>query len=82
MTYTIRSATWGNVDCTSAVIMTDEVAAVAISAVDTPEEWQAFQVWAAKNPVTDMPAPVTAVRKPTLVDRVAAIEAKLGMVSS
>jgi hypothetical protein len=43
MSYTIISAWWGNEDNTSAVIITEEAAAVAISEVDTPDEWASFQ---------------------------------------
>jgi hypothetical protein len=45
MSYTIISARWGNEEKTSAVIVTEEAAAVAISGVDTPDEWASFQQW-------------------------------------
>jgi len=45
MPYTIISARWGNSESTSAVIITREAAAVAISEADTPEEWARFQEW-------------------------------------
>ena len=47
MPYTIISARWGNNERTSAVIITKEAAAVAISVADTPEEWARFQEWRA-----------------------------------
>jgi hypothetical protein len=45
MPYTIISARWGNKERTSAVIVTQEAAAVAVSEVDTPGEWASFQRW-------------------------------------
>jgi hypothetical protein len=53
MTYTIRSARWGNREHTSAVILSDEVGHVAISETDTPKEWAAFQVWTQTNTVVE-----------------------------
>ena len=47
MPYTIISARWGNSESTSAVIITRESAAVAISERDTPEAWVRFQKWRA-----------------------------------
>jgi hypothetical protein len=55
MAYTILSATWGNEQQTSAVVVTQEVAAVAISQVDTPAEWANFQNWLKTNPVAPLP---------------------------
>lgn len=55
MSYTIQSAQWGNVEQTSAVIITQEVGAVAISIIDTPSEWAAFISWAGTNSVSSVP---------------------------
>ena len=66
MTYTIQSAQWGDEARDSAVIMTAEVAAVAISARDTPEEWAAFQEWQTSNTVAELsprPPPLTKDQK-------------------
>lgn len=68
MTYTILSAQWGNEDKSSAVITTKEAAAVAVSPVDTPEEWYAFLEWSSKNYVSDLAAPVSSPPKITLGD--------------
>jgi hypothetical protein len=56
MIYTMQSAQWGNSDHSSAVIVTEESGAVAISAVDTPREWAEFIEWAKGNVVVDEPA--------------------------
>lgn len=45
MTYTIISAQFANSEHTSAVVMTEESASVALSEVDTPEEWVAMLEW-------------------------------------
>lgn len=47
MTYTIKTASWGNEDKSSAIINTEEVGHVAISAADTPDEWQNLLQWEA-----------------------------------
>jgi hypothetical protein len=47
MTYTFLSAQYANAEHTAAVAITLEAAAVALSAVDTPAEWEAMHVWAA-----------------------------------
>lgn len=58
MTWTIRSARWGNDDHTSAVVLSGEVGHVAISEVDTPEEWKGFLQWVSYgHPVEDLPPP-------------------------
>lgn len=64
MTYTILSAQWGNEDKSAVVAITREVAAVALSAVDTPEEWAAFQKWAQSNLVSALPVPVVVTLTP------------------
>ena len=76
MTYRIRSARWGNEDKTSAVILTDEVGHVAISALDTPEEWAAFQQWTKKNMVADARPKPRALTPQQKFDR---LFARLGM---
>jgi len=78
--YTIRSAQWGSAAQDSAVLLTAEVGYVAISAVDNPGEWEAFQAWAKSNAVAAalaLPAP----RADPLERRLAAIEARLGIVT-
>jgi len=55
MTYTIRSAQWGNEAHTSAVIDTVEVNNVAISLADTPQEWAAFLIFASTHIVAEVP---------------------------
>lgn len=45
MPYTINSAQYANADKTAAVINTVEVADVAISTVDTPDEWMSLLQW-------------------------------------
>lgn len=42
MTYTISAAQYANAERTAAVVMTEEAAAVLLSATDTPEEWAAL----------------------------------------
>ena len=72
MTYTIRSATWGNTDKNSAVILSDECSYVAISEADTPEEWKNFTEWQKTNPVSDLPVGKPMTKKDIL-------EKKMGM---
>jgi hypothetical protein len=67
--YTILSARWGNAEHTSAVILTAECAAVAISAADTPDVWPVFLDWATKNAVADMPAAPVPLTKQQKFDR-------------
>lgn len=45
MTYTIKTASWGNEDNTSAILNTEEVGHVCISERDTPQEWVAMLAW-------------------------------------
>jgi len=78
MTYTIRAAQWGNAAMDSAVILTDECGAVAVSAVDTPDAWAQFQRWSSSNVVADAPPPPPApgpTRMDLLEARVAVLEA-------
>jgi hypothetical protein len=65
----IISAQWGNENHTSAVIVTDEAGAVAISAVDTPREWAEFQEWMKSNVVADLPAALPPATKQQKFDR-------------
>lgn len=78
MTYTIKSAQWGNEDRTSVIAITEEVAAVALSEVDTPKEWENFLKWAQKNEVAELPTPQA--RPPSKVElleaRITALETK------
>lgn len=39
---TVLSAAYANADGSAAVVVTDEIGAVALSAVDTPEQWAAL----------------------------------------
>jgi hypothetical protein len=58
MTWTIKAAMWGNEDHTSAVLVSEEVGRVAVSEVDTPQEWAAFLQWVSYgHPVADLPVP-------------------------
>jgi len=66
MSYTILSAQWGNAEQTSAVVMTVEVAALAISAGDTPKDWADFQAWAAINPVAPVPTSTPSTKQQKL----------------
>jgi hypothetical protein len=62
-TYTIISAQYANPDHTSAVIITEEAAAVAISEIDTPDLWVAMLgevTPAAYEPPAPPPAPTKA----------------------
>lgn len=76
MTYTIHNAQWANEDKSSAVILSTEVGHVAISAVDTPVEWEAFLAWAASNMVIDLPLPLP---RPTKEQRFDCWLAGMGM---
>lgn len=80
MTYTIRGARWGSPEHTSAVVLSEEVGHVAISAMDAPEEWAAFLEWAKSNPVGDSPTkPLLEPKKSRLElleERVAALEVR------
>lgn len=69
MKYTVISARWGNAEHSSAVIITVECAAVAISAFDTPVEWAAFVNWAKDNQVADAPAARAPMTKQQKFDR-------------
>jgi hypothetical protein len=76
---TVLSAQWGNEQRSSAVIFTAEAGAVAISEVDTPEEWKVFETWTLSNAVSPltMPLPPRKSELDLLEERVAALEAKL-----
>lgn len=73
MTYTIRSAQWGNEENTSAVIFTKENGAVAISQNDTPDEWANFAEFRKTNAVASMPTFAPPASKQQ------ALEKRLGM---
>jgi hypothetical protein len=75
MSYTIISARWGNSESTSAVIITREAAAVAISEVDTPEEWARFQEW--RTDGGDVAAVPTMASPRSEKERVDELEARL-----
>lgn len=79
MTYTILGAQWGNTEKTSAIIVSKEAGAVALSVLDTPKEWDAFVVWAKKNTVAELPVqeprPLSKVQ--ILENRIAALEAMI-----
>ena len=45
MTYTFLSAHYANPENTAAVAITQEAGAIALSAVDTPQEWAALLAW-------------------------------------
>ena len=53
----IISAKYGNQDRTSAVIMTEERGAVAVSEVDRPVIWSALMEWANAGGVIEDPSP-------------------------
>lgn len=57
-TYTVLSARYSNPDHTAAVAMTEEVAAVVLSAVDTPEAWAAMLASVTPEPYTPPQPPV------------------------
>jgi hypothetical protein len=69
MTHTIRTARWGNQDKSSAVVVTDECGAVAISEVDTPDEWTAFLAWEKANAVEEPLPPKQPLTRAQLVER-------------
>lgn len=57
MTYTIISAAYANDGNSAAILMTEEAAAVLISAVDTPEEWVAMLAWGEPSAYVPPPPP-------------------------
>lgn len=79
MTFTIKSARWGNEERTAAILDTGECAFVAISVKDTPEEWEAFLKWQDSNKVD--PAAVSE-DKPRFSssEKIAALEARLAQI--
>ncbi len=61
MTITILSARYGNEERTSAVVITQERGAVAISELDRPEAWAALLAWQQAGGTIQDPDPVTVV---------------------
>jgi hypothetical protein len=57
MTFTIISANYANEENTAAVITTKENGAVAISDIDTPEEWENLLSWGKENKIDDYVTP-------------------------
>lgn len=80
MIYTFLSAQYANADHTAAVAMTVEAAAVALSAVDTPDEWAALH--AALTPADYVAPPPPPA--PTIADlqaQLAAIQAQINALA-
>ncbi|KFL25078.1 hypothetical protein JP74_21345 [Devosia sp. 17-2-E-8] len=50
MTYSFVSARYANVDHTSAIAMTEEASEVALSPIDTPEDWADLLAWGQPQP--------------------------------
>lgn len=70
MTYTTHGAQWANTEKTAAVLSTNEAGAVAISEVDTPEEWKGFLQWMSYgHPVEELPPPPPAPSAADKLDR-------------
>lgn len=69
MTYTIISARYANSEHTAAVLITEEVAAVAISATDTPVEWAAMLAWGMPDEYVEPPQPRRMIRKSLVKQR-------------
>lgn len=81
MSYTFLSAQYANPDHTSAVAVTAEAAAVALSAVDTPEHWAALHAWGTPSafvPPPPPPAPTLAELQAQLATLQAQINALAG----
>ncbi|MFD1944748.1 hypothetical protein [Paradevosia shaoguanensis] len=57
MTYTFISARFANADHTSAIAMTAEAAEIALSPIDTPDDWADLLAWGTPEPFTtgDLP---------------------------
>lgn len=55
MSYTFLSATYANPQRTAAIAFTEECGAVALSVVDTPEEWTKLKT--SKIKIASYPAP-------------------------
>ena len=80
MIYTFLSAQYANSEHTSAVAITAEAAAVALSEIDTPEAWAALHAWGTPSayvPPSPPPAPMIA----ELQAELAAIQAKINALS-
>lgn len=76
MTYTFLSAQYANPEHTAAVAITAEAAAVAFSAVDTPDAWAALH--AALTPADYVPPPPPpAPTREQLLAELAALTAKI-----
>jgi hypothetical protein len=88
MSYTIIAATYANADHTSAVVQTMEAGAVAISAIDTPEDWAGLATsgvlvlpYVAPDPVPDIVSTYqakAALMQADLYDRAAAAAQSAG----
>lgn len=80
MTYTFLSAQYANAENTAAVAITQEAAAVALSAVDTPTEWAALHEWGTPSAFVPPSAPPA----PTLEQlqaQLAAIQAQINALA-
>lgn len=57
VTYTFISARFANVDHSSAIAMTEEAAEIALSPIDTPNDWADLLAWGTPEPFTagDLP---------------------------
>jgi hypothetical protein len=71
MTYTFVSATYANPEHTAAVAFTEDSAAVALSAADTPDEWAVLLAWG---------EPDAFVAAPVIASALTARQLRLGLV--
>lgn len=69
MTYTILSATYVNPEHSAALLLTEEAAAVAISATDTPVEWAAMLAWGMPDEYVEPPQLRRMIRKSLVKQR-------------
>jgi hypothetical protein len=76
MTYTFLSAQYANPEHTAAVAITAEAAAVAFSAVDTPEHWAALHAAIAPADYVPPPPPTSPTRA-ELLAKLAALQAQI-----
>jgi len=69
VTYTILSATYVNPEHSAALLLTEEAAAVAISATDTPVEWAAMLAWGMPDEYVEPPQLRRMIRKSLVKQR-------------
>jgi hypothetical protein len=58
VTYTIVSAVYANKDHTAAVVQTEEAGSVAVSEIDTPDQWAVMLDWGEPEPFEEPPEPI------------------------